>query len=133
ASHSPAVSPTRSATSASSAVPARDERPVPSALTSTVLALQRPITFTVNLLSGGIGNSTAQSSLLRRTFQTPSRPHPGATDESRLAGASANFRPRAWFQHGDTILSPSVTRFASWTLERCPTHCPKAPRRSSFV
>jgi len=46
----------------------------------------------VNLLSGGIGNSTAQSSLLRRTFQTPSRPHPGATDESRLDALVVHLR-----------------------------------------
>ena len=32
----------------------------------------RPITFKVNLLSGWIGDSTSRSSLLRRTFQTPS-------------------------------------------------------------
>ena len=34
------------------------DRPVPSALTSTVFALQRPITFKVNLLSGGIDDLT---------------------------------------------------------------------------
>jgi hypothetical protein len=50
----PSVSPSRSATKGKIAVPARDDKPVPSARTSTVLTLQRPITFKVNLLSGGI-------------------------------------------------------------------------------
>ena len=54
ASHSPSVRPSRSAINANSDVPAREHKPVPSARTSTVLTLQRPITFTVNLLSGGI-------------------------------------------------------------------------------
>ncbi len=40
--------------SASSAVPARDDKPVPSALTSTVSIVERPITFKVNLLAGGL-------------------------------------------------------------------------------
>src|SRR5205807_2058572 len=60
ASPNPPASPTRSATSASSEVPAREHKPLASALTSTVLTLQRPITFKVNLLSGGIaGVNTA--------------------------------------------------------------------------
>jgi hypothetical protein len=41
--------PTRSATSASNDAAARERKPVPSARTSNVLTLQRPITFTVNL------------------------------------------------------------------------------------
>ena len=44
---SPSVSPSRCATSASSAVPAREDKPVPSALTSTVSIVERPITFKV--------------------------------------------------------------------------------------
>ena len=39
--------------------PRPDDNPVPSALTSTVLTLQRPITFKVNLLSGGIDDLTS--------------------------------------------------------------------------
>jgi hypothetical protein len=50
----PSVSPRRCAVSASSAVPAREDRPLPSASTSTVLNEAFPITFKVNLLSGRI-------------------------------------------------------------------------------
>jgi hypothetical protein len=54
ASERPPVKPSRAATSGNKAVPAREDKPVPSALTFTVLTLERPITFKVNLLSGGI-------------------------------------------------------------------------------
>jgi hypothetical protein len=55
---SASVSPTRSATSGNSAVPARDESPLPSARTSTFRMPVRPITFKVNLLSGRAVAST---------------------------------------------------------------------------
>ena len=72
--------------SAVAAVPARDESAAPSARTSTFKLLERPITFKVNLLSGGVDDLTSRSSLLRRTFPTPRAPNPpSATDESRLA------------------------------------------------
>jgi hypothetical protein len=52
---SASVSPNRSAANGNSAVPARDESPVPSARTSTFWMLERPITFKVRLLSGREG------------------------------------------------------------------------------
>ena len=79
----PPIMPTRSAVSASNVVPARDERPVPSAHTSTVLTLQRPITLKVNLPSGGINDSQPRSSLLRRTFQPPAPATPETLTEGR--------------------------------------------------
>jgi hypothetical protein len=63
------VNPSRSAANASSAVPARDESPLPSARTSTLWMLEPPITFKVRLLSGREGLRQPQLSLLRRTFQ----------------------------------------------------------------
>ena len=59
------------------AVPARDDSPMPSALTSTFCMLERPITFKVRLLSGREGSRQPQLSLLRRTFQ------PAAASRSR--------------------------------------------------
>ena len=54
------MSPSRCAVSASNAVPARDERPLPSATTSTVLKDALLVTFKVNLLDGWIaGLATA--------------------------------------------------------------------------
>jgi hypothetical protein len=50
----PSVSPSRCVVRASRAVPAREERPIPSAATPTVLNELRPITFKVNLLSGWV-------------------------------------------------------------------------------
>ncbi len=50
----PSVSPSRCAVNASSAVPARDDKPMPSATTSSVPNVAFPITFKVNLLSGWI-------------------------------------------------------------------------------
>ena len=58
------------AISANSAVPAREDKPVPSALTSTVLIVERPITFKVNLLAGGLLSWQPQSSPPGRTMQT---------------------------------------------------------------
>ena len=52
---SASVSPSRSAAKGSTAVPARDDNPVPSALTSTFWMLERPITFKVRLLSASSG------------------------------------------------------------------------------
>ena len=48
------VSPRRCAVSASSTVPARDDKPVPSATTSTVPNVALLVTFKVNLLGGWI-------------------------------------------------------------------------------
>src|ERR1035437_1094999 len=50
----PSVSPSRCAVSASSTVPARDDRPLPSATTSTVLKDALLVTFKMNLLDGWI-------------------------------------------------------------------------------
>jgi hypothetical protein len=70
----PAREPNRSATSAFSAVPARDDKRVPSARTSAVWTFQRPISFRVSRQRGGVRDSTFRSSLLRRTFQiSPAR------------------------------------------------------------
>jgi hypothetical protein len=56
----PSTSPSRCGVSASSAIPAREDKPVPSAATSTVPNVASSITFTVNLLSGWIaGVATA--------------------------------------------------------------------------
>ena len=85
ASHNPPSGPTRSATSANNEVPARDDKPVPSALTSTVLTLQRPITFTVNLLSGGIDELATRILPAQADVSDPlAAPPPRPTDESRL-------------------------------------------------
>src|SRR5664279_4063619 len=54
ASTSPSVNPSRCAVSASSAVPTRDESPVPSAATSSVLTVVILVTFKVHLLSGRV-------------------------------------------------------------------------------
>jgi len=51
---------------------------VPSAATFTVWDPVPPITFKVNLLSGGIDNVQSRSSLLRRTFPDSRRPQLGA-------------------------------------------------------
>ena len=53
---SPAVSPSRSASSTSNTLPACDTTPVASATTCTLLLHVRRVTFTVILLSGGIGD-----------------------------------------------------------------------------
>jgi hypothetical protein len=44
---SPSVNPKRCATNANSELPAREDKPVASATTSTVLIVERPITFKV--------------------------------------------------------------------------------------
>jgi hypothetical protein len=51
---------------------------VPSARTSTVWMLERPITFKVRLLSGREGSRQPQLSLLRRTFQPARTDNPPA-------------------------------------------------------
>ena len=84
ASDKPSVSPSRAATSGNNAVPARDDKPMPSALTFTVLTLERPITFKVNLLSGGICASQPDPPCSGGRSKTPASPRPHATDESRL-------------------------------------------------
>jgi hypothetical protein len=82
------VSPSGAATNGNNAVPARDDKPVPSALTFTVLTLERPITFKVNLLSRGISASQPRSSLLRRMFQTLHAPQPHALPTNRGQAAA---------------------------------------------
>ena len=79
------MSPSRCAVSASSTVPARDDRPLPSATTSTVLNDALLVTFKVNLLDGWIVASQPQSCPPRRTIQPPRTTTPRATtDESGL-------------------------------------------------
>ena len=101
ASHSPAVSPRRSETSASNEVPAREDKPVPSALTSTVFALQRPITFKVNLLSGGMRDATSRSSLLRPTFQLSGERRPRVLPKNRRLNAAVLGRGQADLHAGE--------------------------------
>jgi hypothetical protein len=78
-------------TSASNDVPARENNPVPSARTSSVLTLQRPITFKVNLLSGGIGDSTSRT-LPAQADVSHRQPEPLLTNRGLSASLPARRR-----------------------------------------
>src|SRR5918994_1380857 len=65
------VSPTLSATRASSALPACDTRPAPSGVTSTVIWRPSCVTFTVILPSRSFRLQQPEESLLRRTVKRP--------------------------------------------------------------
>jgi hypothetical protein len=68
------VSPTLSATWPSSALPACETRPAPSAVTSTVTERPSRITLKVNLQARDPGLQQSQESLLCRTFPRPRSP-----------------------------------------------------------
>jgi hypothetical protein len=116
---SASVSPSRSAASGNSAVPARDDNPVPSARTSTFWMPERPITFKVRLLSGREGSRQPQLSLLRRTFQPARRsPDSRANDESRPSASSETERPTTR-PHPAPALKGTGHRGERWAQRQC--------------
>lgn len=68
------VSPSLSATPASSALPTCDTSPVPSVVTSTITDRPSRVTLKVNLQNSGFQDSTTQESRTHRTFPRPRSP-----------------------------------------------------------